>query len=437
MHTINAKAVYIVRGAEDTQPGRERIRRMMAHIDTDRVEQVDDAGLAAAVEEHRLSETPRHGMTDGFAPVVIFNRIRFDEPPQVPEERKERFPALFRSPSLQLAGYAGFDWRPSGSPEWREKTGAVCQPAYQLHTIVGCPFRCAYCGLGRLHNIMVNIEEFVARLDGYIDAVNGQTLYQYDNWTDTVCFEPEYGGSRLLVEYFASKPGKYLELYVGKSDNVGFLLDLDHRGKTVCCWSVAGGTQSGFIERKTATMEARIEAARKCQEAGYHVRFRLSPIVPVKNWERENRELIQRIFAETRPDVITFETLRYLNYDAICQSIDVDLLDDEFVAAMRETEGTKAVSGCEIPDGWRLRVYRFIISQLEEAGPETPYALCREQRSTWELLADDFARHGQTPDNYVCNCGPTSAPGNPLLAWSALRARTDRSVKPTRHGTAG
>jgi len=415
MDHIEAEAVYIVEGIEADPLLRAKVQAMMEHVRSQRVERVDDAGLNEAIVEHRLHGRPLHGMKGDVRAVVIFNRFRFDDPPAVRDARKEQFPELFRNPMLKLSGYGGFDWRDSGSAEYRRTTGAVCQPAYQLHTIVGCPFRCAYCSLGHFHNILLNVEEFVARLDELIDPVEGQTLYQYDNWTDTVCFEPEYGGSRAMVEYFAQKAGRYLELYVGKSDNVDFLRDLDHRGKTVCCWSVAGETQTRQFERGAAGLEARLQAARRCQEAGYAVRFRLSPIIPVRNWREENRELIRRLFALTTPDLITFETLRYLDYDAVCRSLDVELLDLELLEAMRAVRGQPVAFGSQIPDGFRVAVYRYIIDELEAGSPATPYALCREQRATWEVFAADFARHGQTPDGYACNCGPTSSRDRPVL----------------------
>ena len=414
MHTIEAEAIYIVEGVEDEPRARARVERMMPFVHSPRVERVDDAGLAAAVDEHRLNSLPRHGMSDEVPTVVIFNRFRFDDPPELQAARREQHPQLFVNPMLKLSGYGGYDWRDSGSPEHRRKTRAVCQPAWQLHSIVGCPFRCAYCGLGRMHNVMTNMEEFVERLDGFIGDGGGQTLYQYDNYSDVACFEPEYGGSRLLVEHFAERPGTYLELYVGKSDNVDYLLDLDHRGKTVCCWSVAGPTQCDRIERGAASMEARLQAAKRCQEAGYAVRFRFSPIVPVSNWREEYRELIQRLFALTRPDLITFETLRYLNYEALCTALDTGILDEALLESVKSTSGTTPRQGCEIPDDFRREVYRFIIDELEAVSPNTPYALCREQRDTWEFFEEDFARHGQHPDRYVCNCGPTSSPDHPL-----------------------
>jgi spore photoproduct lyase len=416
MQPLHAEKLYILPGVKENPKAWARAERLRPFIHADAVEEISDEQLAAIVKERELLKRPRHGMAGVIRPLVFFNVFHFDDSEQTRAQRRQAFPDLFKQDLLKLHSYGGFDWRDTGSREWRARTGLVCQPAYAMHSIVGCHFRCAYCSLGWFHNIMLNLEDFGARLDGWLAGVQGQTLYQYDNWTDIACFEPEYGMSKLLVEYFAGREKEYLELYVGKSDEVDCLLSLDHRRHTTVCWSVSGQTQSTRIERGSAPMARRIEAARRCQEAGYHVRIRFSPIVPVRNWQRENREMIEALFASVTPEVVTFEPIRYLSYDAIRASIDPDLLDPEFLEGMKTTLGTKHPGGSEIPDPLRLKMYRFIIDEIERVSPKTPYALCREERKTWEALASDFARHGMDPDKYVCNCGPTSAPGNPLLA---------------------
>ncbi|MFQ5808683.1 MAG: spore photoproduct lyase family protein [Armatimonadota bacterium] len=419
MH-LKASQLLIVEGVEQDAHMRARIERMRPFIEAAETRHVNDEQLSAIVEEHDLNHPGRLGMHVDKDPIIILNRFRFDDSPQEQAARKERCPALFEQPTRKFSGYGGFDWKVTGTPEWHKRTGCVTQPAYQIHSIVGCPFRCAYCSLGSVYNIVMNMEQYVERLDGWIAELAGdQTLFQYDNYTDTVCFEPEYGGTELLVDYFARRERRWLELYVGKSANVDFLLPLDHRGATIACWSVSGRTQSTAIEQGTADMEARIESARKMQEAGYHVRFRLSPIIPVKNWEAENRELIERIFELTRPDVITFETLRFLDYDDIVRYLDPSLLDEEWLDIMRGVRGETPPQGGQIPDEYRRRVYRFIIDELERASPETPYAFCREALANWEFFADDFGRHGQYPDNYVCNCGRVSTPDNPIFAQAS------------------
>jgi len=417
MVTLKASKLYIVEGIEENSLTRERARRLETGIRADTVEHVGDEELYRAVKSGEL-DSKRHGMKAEIEPVVVFNRFRFDDTPDEQKRRRADFPDLFKKGNL--AGYGGIDWCAGKPSDRRDPTRFVCplstpRGTWKIHTIVGCHFRCAYCGLGNPVIIMMNLEDLVDRLDDSIEKAPGQTLYQYDNITDTVCFEPEYGGSRLLVEYFAKRESEYLEIYVGKSAHVDHLLNLDHRGHTVCCWSISGQTQSTEIEWKADPMRDRIEAARLCQEAGYHVRFRFSPIIPVRNWQDENRDMIESIFAEVQPDVITFETLRFLDYAAINSALDISLLDPEFLSVMEEAQGQEHLGGCEIPHSYREKVYRFIIDELERVSPETPYALCRERQAMWDTLGDDFVRHGQDPDNYVCNCGTDSAPGNKLL----------------------
>ncbi len=420
MEPLKASRLLIVEGVLDDPRAAARAERLQAQLHPDRVEHVDEARLCEIMQDPESVGTGRHGMRREIDPVVIFNREHVGETPEQRQARLDANPCLNRG-TYPLGGYNGFYWRDAGSPAYRERTGNVCFPAWQLHVAWGCHYRCAYCGLGHYVNLMMNLEEFVASLPALIDEhAPKQTLFQFDNGTDIVAFEPEYGGSALLIDFFAHRPGQFLELYVGKSANVDFLLDLDHRGHTVCCWSLSGRTQSREIEWRSAPMEERIEASRKCQQAGYHVRHRFSPIVPVRGWREEIREMIELLFAAVTPDVITFETLRFTTCQQLLNEFDPEMLDPELLQLMAADEREHVPSGDEIPDAFRHEIYRFVIDELERVSPKTPYALCREKRATWELFAEDFGRHGQHPDRYVCNCGPWSAPGHPLLRTTSL-----------------
>ncbi|MBI2302329.1 MAG: hypothetical protein HYU66_25780 [Armatimonadetes bacterium] len=399
---------------------RARAERMQPHITAGVTEVVDDARLNELVDELQLFGRGLHGRFADVPMVVVLNRFLFDHDEATQAARRDRYPNLFRSPYHKLTGYGlsgkgCYEWRDSGSPEYRARTGMVCQPAWQIHTIVGCPFRCAYCGLGWTQHLLMNLEKLVERLDGWIGDDPPQTLWQHDNHSDVSEFEPEYGSSALLIDYFAHKPGCYLELYVGKSDNVDNLLSLDHRGKTTCCWSVSLRSQCDLLEPGTASLTARLESIRKCQEAGYPVRIRYSPLIPIRGWREELREMIELTFATCRPELITFETLRYMSHDAIVAAMRPEVLDPEWLELMREAPAKPEFGGGEIPDAFRERVYRAVIDDLEEISPRTPYAFCRESRPMWDCFATDFERHWQRPDSYVCNCGPFSSPDHALL----------------------
>jgi DNA repair photolyase len=377
MLPIKASKIYIIDDIESDALMRGRARRLESGIKAGSIEHIGEAELNEIIPQYSLHSPKDHGMKADIESIVIFNRFRFNDPPELREERRNKFPDLFKNFGYKFHGYGGFDYADTSSPAYRERTGVICQSAWKIHTICGCPFLCSYCYFAHCINIMMNIEEYIQHLDEWLEKSRGQTLYQWDNWSDINCFEPEYGGTELLVEYFANRLEEYLEIYVGKSDNVDFLLDLDHKGKTICCWSLSGKTQSSEIEYRTASMGDRIAAARKCQEAGYHVRFRLSPIIPVRNWEEENREMIETLFQQVQPDLVTFETLRFRDYKAMERDFDLSRLDPEFIQVMKDAQGKEHAQGREIPHDFRKKVYRFIIDELERVSPQTPYARCR------------------------------------------------------------
>ncbi|NQU43623.1 hypothetical protein HQ520_10075 [bacterium] len=415
MLPVKARGLYIKKEAAEDPRSMARIERMMPFVHYEgEPEILDDAAWHDLVVREDLNRLRQHGRTaDEVEPIVVFNQYLYHHTPEERERRRQAYPELFRMGHLQYAGYGGFDWRHSGSDEYRRTTGLVCQPAYAIHSFWGCHFRCAYCNLGNIANVYVNLEDWVDHIrEGLRNLKNSpsQRLFQWDNGTDNVCWEPEYGGTKLLVDLFAHEPNKYLELYVGKSDNVDFLLNYDHRGHTTCCWSLSTETQAREMEKRTASMEARIASARKCQEAGYPVRIRFSPMAPTTGWEKEMRHMIQRMFEEITPEVLTIEPLRFSNYEGLRRDYPEGLIDPDFMEGMRTIPADAPDwDKREFPDHLRIRMYRVVLDEVARISPKTPVGLCREKRRVWDALRDDFTRMGQYPDNYVCNCGPASA----------------------------
>lgn len=420
MLPIKARGLYIKKEAHEDPRSMARVERMLPfiHCPTE-LQVIDDSGWDEVVRTEQLNRLPRHGNdANSVEPVVMFNQFLYEHTLEEREARKKQYLDIFGG--QYYTGYSGWDWRESGSEDYRRKTGLVCQPAYAIHSFWGCHFRCNYCNLGNVANIFVNLEDWVKHIEhglANLERTPDQTIFQWDNGTDIVCFEPEYGGTKLLVDLFARQPGKYLELYVGKSDYVDFLLDYDHRGHTICCWSLGTATQCREYEKRTASLENRILSARKCQEVGYTVRFRFSPMIPHVGWEEETRHMIQRVFEETEPDVITMEPLRFHTYGQLEQLYPEGTIDPIFMEAMRTMpDDVEPWQKSQLPMEQRIQMYRLVLDEVERLSPHTPVGLCREKRTVWEAMESEFARMGQHPDNYVCNCGTTSAGSNPLLA---------------------
>ncbi len=408
---LKPPAVYITREAEQDERCARRVERMLTAMDCDTiVRDVTDEQLAAIIEERGWQEERRWGqVAHPTDPPIVLNTFKNHHTQAERRRRLERHPALRVS---RLHGYFGFDFRSDGSPEYRKREGRVCQSAWEFHTIWGCPFRCSYCWFGTVLNVMVDIEAFLEHADARIrELAPPQTIYKWDNGTDINCFEPEYDATRLMVGYFARQKQNFLLLYAGKSGHVDFLLDYPHNGQTIIQWSVSARTQSTAIEAETAPWDQRIEAAAKCQEAGYPVRFRFSPILPVKGWREENRELIELLFQKTRPDVIALCMFGWMDYSLAAQCLDLSLLDAEHVAAMETM--APFLTGKRygpLPHEARAEIHGYLFEEIRRVSPDTPVTLCLETPAMWA----EFGRQPPKPGApYPCVCGPYCTPGHP------------------------
>jgi spore photoproduct lyase-like protein len=197
-----------------------------------------------------------------------------------------------------------------------------------------------------------------------------------------------------------------------KSDNVDFLMDLEHNGHTIISWSITCDTVSRLIDKRIAVVDDRIEAMRKTQEAGYIVRARLSPIVPIRNWRQEYTELFEKLFAKADPDIITLELLGWIDFGDLTMLLDPEILDPEaFESARAAADELRGVYMGPFTEDTHMEVYRSCIDTVKRLSPQTPVSICHGTPPMWDELGDLM---GMTPGNYICNCGPMSAPGGKL-----------------------
>jgi len=422
MYEIHPPVVYIHERALATREGRARVDRMLQHVHcAQEPETVDDERLNAISLEHDWRtgcgwRTGQWKLTGD--PVLIFNAFTW-EPPEVIAERHERYPGL----AFRMLDGAGA-WSLRKGRDYYGPRGTVCQDAWEIHSAWGCLHRCDYCHIGGFLNAMVNLEEFVQRLPALLAENPWLQLYKYDNQTDTIAFEPEYGASELLVGFFAEQPERYLMLYT-KSDNVDHLLGLDHRGHTIVSFTISSPTVTSKVEHNTPDTVARIGAAAKVQRAGYVPRVRFSPMVPVEGWREESRFMVRELLTKVRPDIITMDLLGWMNPEKIGEIIDTSLLDPRFLDGMRELfrcgpPGPQYYPKSKhiFPHELRREVYEFMLDEIRALDRCVRVALCNEAVEMWDELG---GRLGMAPEDYVCGCGPTSVPGNPLFASSTAR----------------
>lgn len=369
---------------------------MLAKIETGQVEVLDDAALPAIFAAFgRREELERGGLArrDGAKELVVL-----------------------RSGGGEV--FPGYDWREVRSGRHERRTnGVLCHTAIEIQSAVGCPFDCTYCPYTTFVCARLDVEALVEQVTRLASTRRTQTLFKLNNRTDTLGLEPEYSLAPALIERFAALPGKYLMLYT-KGDRVDHLLDLDHRGKTIASFTLTPAPVAALLEPGAPPPAARIEAIGRLAAAGYPIRVRLSPIVPVRDWRAAYQALIARLLEVAHPEMVTLWTLSMIELPELFRIVPESVLDPVALAVCRAAvEQMRGQKGAPLPPVLRAEIYRTIARELRTSAPATLVSLCLESPEVWDAVSPLVVpRHR---GRFVCNCGPRATPE----VASRIRAR--------------
>ena len=268
--------------------------------------------------------------------------------------------------------------------------GLVCCNYLTLIPITNCPMDCSYCFLqSYLANnptlkVFTNVEDMLGELAAAVDR-HPRRAFRVGTGalSDSLALDPIIGLCAHLVPFFAKRRNVLLELKT-KSDCVDELLGLDPRERVVVSWSMAPAEIVSAEEHGTASFTRRLEAARRCQAAGYRLGFHFDPMIEYAGWEEGYRTAVHLIFK-----AVDARRVAWLSIGAL-------RLTPRLKATVRARFPQSRVFTTEqVPcrDGkWRdfqplrVRMYRALVGWLREAAPSAPIYLCMETAEVWEKV---------------------------------------------------
>jgi len=275
-------------------------------------------------------------------------------------------------------------------------TDVVCPHFLELKWATGCPFSCAWCYLnGTLRFAPRKSQPYVKPYDKieqhartFLENVNGcGELLNTGELADSLMHERNgHPFSKFIVSLFQEQE-THKVLFLTKSSYVRHLVDINDHSQAVVSFSLNADEVAKRFEKGAPPVADRIEAAGRLNSAGYEVRIRIDPMVPVRNWRDQYLRLIDDIFAKFVPSRITLGSLRGL------QSTINMATDKSWVEYLSE----KSNWGKRIDSHTRYLMYHRLIEYIKDKFDYTNVALCKETVSIWDKLGMDYKR-------ITCNC---------------------------------
>lgn len=274
-------------------------------------------------------------------------------------------------------------------------SSVICPHFLELKWAYGCPFDCAWCYLKGTFRFQPTKTKPVFKDRGKIEAHTRRFLEEVDTpeilntgeIADSLMGEGlEEPFSEFLIPMFEEQT-RHKVLFVTKSDNIKHLLDINPHNQVIMSFSLNADEVASRWENKAPSVDRRIEAGRKLCQAGYEVRIRIDPMVPVPEWEKYYISLIDKIFISYVPSRITLGSLRGLPSTVNSST------DKSWVEYLKEGSSW----GKKIDFKTRYDMYTSVIERLKEKYNYRDVALCKETLAMWDRLGMDYK-------NIRCNC---------------------------------
>ncbi|WCL49868.1 SPL family radical SAM protein [Leptospira sp. GIMC2001] len=169
---------------------------------------------------------------------------------------------------------------------------------YYNALILNCPFNCDYCYLQGMYNsgnivIFVNLDDFFEETDKLLDELKRIYLcLSYD--TDLLGMESVIGYCKEWIEFARLRPELILELRT-KSANWKSIETIQPIPNAILAWTLSPQSVVERFEKKTASLNARLDTLTKALDKGWPVRICIDPILYFDGWQEEYRKLIQEI----------------------------------------------------------------------------------------------------------------------------------------------
>jgi len=270
------------------------------------------------------------------------------------------------------------------------KPGLACCNYFVLNLGLQCNMNCSYCYLQsyinsplltvytNIHEALLQIKEMATLYPDRIFRVGTGEV------TDSLSLDDLTLYSRDLITFFRDLPNWKLE-FKTKSSKVDQFLDVPHAHNVICSWSV---NPQNIVEREehlTASLEKRLEAARKCADKGYTISFHIDPMIWHPEWRESYQQLVREITSRFTPKEVTYITAGALRFQPEQRHMMRERFHKKLSFVTRGEMFTGKDGKMRYDQAIRSEMFDFLKNQFKEDSPLWRISFCMELPETWSM----------------------------------------------------
>ena len=259
----------------------------------------------------------------------------------------------------------------------------LCCNLQTLDAVENCGYGCSYC------SIQSFFDGKQIRFDkGFADKLknlqlDADKIYHIGTGqsSDSLMWGNSHGVLDAVIDFARDNPNVILELKT-KSANVSHLLRADATKNIICTWSLNTPTLIQYEEHGTASLDKRLNAARKMADAGFLVGFHFHPIVHYDHWQQDYQSVVEQLGSSFKPEEVALVSMGTLTY---IKSVMREIRKRAIPTQILKMPMVDASGKQSYPDEIKLSLFSHVYNCFPKSWKaDVFYYLCMESQRLWK-----------------------------------------------------
>lgn len=271
-------------------------------------------------------------------------------------------------------------------PVASEKT--VCCNLMTIDAVQGCSLGCSYCSIQTFYSdgkisIDKNLAEKLANIP--LDP-NKKYHIGSGQSSDSLAIGNREGVLDAQLDFARSNSNIILE-FKTKSNNISHLLKTDIPKNVFVSWSLNPQIFIDNEEHGTASLQERLNSAKKLSDKGVLVGFHFHPIVYYEGYEDDYKNIVKKVMSMFHPSqvaMISMGTLTFIK-PAINKLRSTGLKSKVLQIPMEDAVGKSSYTK-EV----KKEIFSNVYDEFRSWHKDLFFYLCMEESSIWEMVFGDY-----------------------------------------------
>ncbi len=271
----------------------------------------------------------------------------------------------------------------------------LCCNLQTLDAVDNCGYGCSYCSIQSFFD-----GKQISFDRGFADKLKNLQLDPDKTYhigtgqsSDSLMWGNSHGVLDAVIDFARANPNVILELKT-KSANVNHLIRSQAPRNILCTWSLNTPTLILHEEHGTASLDKRLDAARRVADAGYIVGFHFHPIIHYDSWRQDYQAVILQLSTRFNPDEVALVSMGTLTY---IKSVMREIRKKAIPSQILKMPLIDADGKLSYPDEIKLQMFHHVYSRFAESWKDNVFFyLCMENQRLWKpVFGYDYASNSE------------------------------------------